>query len=126
ERTPEVKVRILRRLGDTSLYVAGFFQEFFNRKTYDINYYIAMGQAAYTKVADLSARRSDVYDNLSEHFIQLVDLVAEISESQLANSSQRDLLGTYERWLHTNSSRLRRVLNEVGIDPVYIPKKIAQ
>ena len=30
-------------LGDLSLYVSGYFQESLNRKTIDINYYIAIG-----------------------------------------------------------------------------------
>src|SRR5499426_1263744 len=42
----------LRRLGDVSLFVAGFFAQSFARKLVDIDYHIAMGGRAYGTLAD--------------------------------------------------------------------------
>src|ERR1043165_8717691 len=44
--------RGLQRLGDVSLFVAGFFAQSFARKLIDIDYHIAMGGRAYGTLAD--------------------------------------------------------------------------
>jgi hypothetical protein len=33
ESSPDIQIKVYKRLGDTSLYFAGYFQDFFNRKT---------------------------------------------------------------------------------------------
>src|SRR5256885_6291135 len=48
--------RGLQRLGDVSLFVAGFFAQSFARKLIDIDYHIAMGGRAYAALADAMAR----------------------------------------------------------------------
>ena len=45
--TPEARCRGLQRLGDVSLFIAGFFSAGFARKLVDIDYHIAMGGRAY-------------------------------------------------------------------------------
>src|ERR1700761_2976624 len=49
--------RGLQRLGDVSLFIAGFFARSFARKLIDIDYHIAMGGNAYSSLAD-SLRQS--------------------------------------------------------------------
>jgi len=48
----------LRRLGDVSLFVAGFFAQSFARKLVDIDYHIAMGGRAYARSRTTCAARS--------------------------------------------------------------------
>ncbi|HVY80932.1 MAG TPA: hypothetical protein VG994_08135, partial [Steroidobacteraceae bacterium] len=48
--------RGLQRLGDVSLFIAGFFAQSFARKLIDIDYHIAMGGRAYSTLADALAR----------------------------------------------------------------------
>jgi len=48
--------RALQRLGDVSLFVAGFFARSFARKLIDIDYHIAMGGNAYQSLADSMQR----------------------------------------------------------------------
>ena len=50
--------RNLQRLGDVSLFVAGFFAQSFARKLIDIDYHIAMGGRAYGVLAETLARGS--------------------------------------------------------------------
>jgi hypothetical protein len=50
--SPEVRNATLRRVGDTSLFVAGFLGDGFARKLIDIDYYIDMGGAAYGRLSD--------------------------------------------------------------------------
>ncbi len=83
---PQERIRIYKYLGDTSLYVSGFFQDYFNRKTFDISYYIALGSSAYNNVATLfkdhhgDQHFNSVFTDMSNRFHQLVDVVAEVSE----------------------------------------------
>src|ERR1700743_2803887 len=48
--------RGLQRLGDVSLFIAGFFAQSFARKLIDIDYHIAMGGRAYATLAETMSR----------------------------------------------------------------------
>ena len=102
-------------LGDLSLYVSGYFQESFNRKTIDIDYYIAIGSSAYQKVATLSAQ--GLYRKLATNFPQLIEVVSEVAMIP-DQDKPVDILATYDRWTRSNSKRLLKVLQELGIDPI--------
>jgi hypothetical protein len=113
--------RGLQRLGDVSLFVAGFFSRGFARKLIDIDYHIAMGGRAYGALADLLARgRSrvlgQVFCELAEKFQPMVDALNEISESSHRHSDE-DILRLYEQWLKTGSPRSYRLLKGLGVDP---------
>ncbi len=107
-----------RILGDLSLYVCGFFQESFNRRVIDIDYYIAMGSTAYhNTAAQIGSSSRHVYEKLSHDFALLVELVAEVAVIP-AQSRAVDILATYDRWTRSNSQRLLQTLLELGIDPI--------
>lgn len=122
------KTKIFKYLGDTSLYFAGFFQDYFNRKCFDIGYYITLGSTAYGNLSGImrdqhaDAHFSHFYSDLSAKFGDLVEIVAEVSDATNTNRSE-DLLAIYERWMETNSDRLRRSLERAGINPVPTTKK---
>ena len=61
------KVQMLRRLGDVSLFVSGFFPDSLARRSslVDVDYYIAMGGRAYDAVARHAFERS-LWNELSE------------------------------------------------------------
>ena len=44
-------MRNLKQVGDTSLYVAGFFAESLTRSLVDVDYYVGLGQNAYAQLA---------------------------------------------------------------------------
>ena len=111
-----------RILGDLSLYVGGFFQESFNRRVIDVDYYIAIGSTAYHKTAARVGNSSrHVYEKLSHDFAMLVELVAEVAVIP-AQSQAVDILATYDRWARSNSQRLLQTLLELGIDPIKTTK----
>ena len=122
ESPPRQQYQILKHLGDSSLYVSGFFQDYFNRKTFDIDYYITMGRSAYNHVSSLSNVR--VYRNLSENFNVCVELLSCVSDTP-GLKQNKELLGVYERWHKTQSTRLYRILVEAGITPIPSDKKSA-
>ena len=76
-------MRILQRLGDVSLFVAGFFAHGFERRLIDVDYHIAMGGRAYGTLATcISGPRralADVFGELARKFQRVVDAVGEIA-----------------------------------------------
>src|SRR5215470_3115468 len=49
----DAKVKGLKEIGDTSLYVSGFFADSLTRRLVDVDYYMAMGGSAYSQLAGL-------------------------------------------------------------------------
>jgi len=106
----------LKRLGDTSLFLSGFFGDSLARSAVDERYYRAMGERAYEALADAErgARLEALYAELAQRFEQLVDCFAEIAE--LADlESNRGLVRLYERFLLTRSERVAEKLRARGV-----------
>lgn len=113
--------RGLQRLGDVSLFIAGFFAKSFARKLIDIDYHISMGGRAYATLADALARgRSrvlgEVFAELAEKFQPMVDALNAVSETAYSHSD-KDILRLYEIWLKTGSPRCYELLKRLGVDP---------
>ena len=112
--------RSLQRLGDVSLFVAGFFARGFAAKLIDIDYHIAMGGRAYGALAHTLQGRgrvlAGVFAELSEKFQPMVDALNDISESGYLHSDQ-DILRLYEIWLKTGSARCHGILKRLGVEP---------
>ena len=111
------QIRCLKELGDTALYIAGFFADSLARKPLDIDYYVGMGGTAYSSLAHILTRQKTfaiLYEELAQNFRNLVDVIAEIA---LAGSwvTNQDLLHLYERWLVTRDEQIRELLEKAGI-----------
>ena len=107
----------LQRLGDIALFISGLFSYSLNRSLVDVDYYAAMGGNAYSNLAD-SMRHSYqgqtismVFAELSEKFLALVDVLAEINENSM-QTSDSDVLRLYELWLKTGSKRAAKKLQQ--------------
>jgi hypothetical protein len=110
------RVAHLKRLGDTSLFVSGFFGDSLARSAVDAGYYRSMGERAYGALADVErgARLEALYAELAQRFEQLTDCFAEIAE--LADlRSNRGLLRLYERFQLTRSGRVAEKLRARGV-----------
>lgn len=121
--TPQQRDAALRRLGDVSLFIAGFFAHSFARKLIDIDYHIAMGGRAYGTLAD-SARSTlrgpafaAVFLELAQKFQKLVDVLNDVAEMSHTHSD-KDILRQYEIWLKTGSPRAYGILRRLGVGPV--------
>lgn len=121
------RTRLLQKLGDTALFIAGMFTESLNRKLIDVDYYIAMGGNAYSSVSETMrcAYRSEsaqqLFDELTEKFTDFVDVLGEVSE-RAHLSSNVDVLRMYELWIRTGSKRAEARLRRLGIAPVTASK----
>jgi hypothetical protein len=121
--TALARQRALQRLGDVSLFVAGFFARSFARKLVDIDYHIAMGGNAYSSLADTMQRSmsgrtiAGIYAELARNFQRLVDALNEVSEMSYRHTDA-DVLRLYEIWLKTGSRRAHGLLQQLGVQPV--------
>lgn len=114
----------LQRVGDVSLFIAGFLGEGLARRLVDVDYYVCMGGTAYGTLSENvrgSARGAvfqAVFAELAEKFQEFVDVLADIRDD--TNASQTDVLRLYEMWLRTGSQRSGRLLRARGIEPTKI------
>jgi hypothetical protein len=117
--------RGLQRLGDVSLFIAGFFARSFARKLIDIDYHIAMGGNAYSSLADTMQRSGSgrtiaaIYQQLARKFQGLVDALNEVSDMSY-RYSDKDILRLYEIWMKTGSARAHGLLRQLGVQPVTV------
>jgi hypothetical protein len=112
----EERWRNLKRLGDTSLFVSGFFGDSLARSLVDVEYYIAMGERAYDALSEAppAPGLEQLFAELAERFPHFVDLFAEIAEMSDLRSN-RGLVRLYERFLQTGSERVAERLRERGV-----------
>jgi hypothetical protein len=114
------RARLLRRLGDTSLFVSGMFGEYLDRGPVDVDYYIEMGGRAYDALGDVAARRGaerSVWNELSEKFSKLVEVLNEVAERTLLNSDT-GLVRLYEKWMKTGNARVGVLLRQQGVPAI--------
>ncbi len=116
------KKELMRTLADRSLYLTGFFSDYFQRKIVDIDYYVEIGSAAYQNLSTLTKEDtlSLVYSTFSKRFYEYVEVLNYISEKSLIQSDQ-NVLRLYDRYLRTGSDLAREKLTELGV--VTLPKE---
>jgi len=118
--TPGERVRALKEVGDTSLYVAGFFAESLTHSLIDVDYYVGIGQSAYTQLArSLGASKSiaEVYQELAAKFPRFVDALAALRKRvTLAElNATNDISRLYEIWLRTRDEWVEKKLRQAGL-----------
>lgn len=117
------RTKLLQKLGDTALFIAGVFTDSLNKKLVDVDYYIAMGGNAYSTVSDIlrGVYRNDtakmMFAELTEKFTEFVDVLNEVGEKSKL-SSNANVLRLYEVWMRTGSRRAAGQLRRVGIEPI--------
>ena len=120
EQPRDRRALILKYIGDTTLFLTGFFSDSFQRSLVDIDYYASLGRASYQNLLDLLTARviqwrlENVFDELSEKFVQVMDILAEVAASD-GPQQAADLLRIYDRWIRTRSRRDEGLLRQKGI-----------
>ncbi|HKQ70344.1 MAG TPA: hypothetical protein VJT73_13435 [Polyangiaceae bacterium] len=119
----------LRALGDSVLYISGFFGDHIENRGVDAAYVTTVGATAYQGVAamlrrpslDLEGPRRDenVFGELATKFDRFVDVLTTVADSTLAQQAKsgRAVLKLYERWQRSGSEILARELGARGIVP---------
>jgi hypothetical protein len=115
------RFRILKKLGDFALYMAGYFADSLSGKAVDVDYYIAMGSNAYGSASRLlrAQPRGDVFGpvfiELSGRFPSYVDVLAQVSDNTGTSASDQDIMRLYDLWLKTKSKRCESLLRRMGM-----------
>ena len=119
----EERSQSLQRIGDVSLFVSGFFSDSLDGTAVDIDYYINMGGNAYAVLSEevrgtfRGNAFAPIYQELSEKFLVLIDILNEVRDSKRIDSDI-DLLRTYQQWLKTGSRRCEEQLRKQGVVPI--------
>lgn len=119
--TPDAaeRVKTLKHVGDTSLYVAGFFAESLNRSLVDVDYYVGIGQNAYAQLARSFGSKSigEVYEELAAKFPTFVEVLMQVRKrTTLAEmNTTTDIGKLYEIWLRTRDEWVEKKLKAAGL-----------
>jgi hypothetical protein len=117
------KQKMLQRLGDVALFIAGLFAESFQRKCYDVDYYIGMGGAAYGTLSEsmecqtTGRMHSQIFAELSCSFADFVQVLGEIVDSA-DPQDDKDVFKLYQMWMRTGSERAARKLERAGVNVI--------
>jgi hypothetical protein len=121
EAPPPERRRHLRDIGDTSLYVSGFWSESLEGRLVDVDYYIEMGGSAYGQLARGGPRATDplgdVFGELAVNFVRFVGALSLISRRVATPTSDRDILRLYRHWQRTRSANAAARLAALGVVP---------
>lgn len=112
---PAERVQVLTEVGDTSLYVAGYFAESLEHGLLDADYYIDLGGAAYRELAARLATSSaaEIYQELATKFPRFVDLLGEVRKQ--VDFASGDIVRLYQQWLATREQWLEHRLRALGV-----------
>ena len=112
-KSPASLKRNLKKMGDTSLYISGFFRESLKKKRVSVDYYVNMGRQAYQSLSDL--QNEELFEELSRRFSDLVFVLFQIRKKNSTNK-YKDLLSTLDQYMKTGSDQIARDLINQGVD----------
>ena len=119
---PRERRKKLRGIGDTSLYVSGFWGESLEEAAVDVDYYVEMGGSAYGELARGGAGwtadpYAGVFEQLADNFIRFVGALALVSRRMVLPASSQDVIRLYRRWQHNRSANAAARLAALGVVP---------
>jgi hypothetical protein len=122
DATPRERRTQLREIGDTSLYLSGFWAESLADKLVDVDYYIDLGGTAYGELARGGSKWTgdpfgDVFGELAANFARFVEVLMLISGRTTPLARNQDVVRLYQRWQRTKSRWAAARLAELGVIP---------
>jgi hypothetical protein len=121
ESEPSEALRIYKHMGDSSLYLTGFFAESVERSPVPVDYWLSMGGSAYDAVARLmrptAATSSALFAELAHRFEDLVELLCAMSlqGDQGKKLDDARVLGLVDRYRRTGKREVLEKLKAQGI-----------
>ena len=123
EAEPSEALRIYKHLGDTSLYLSGFFAESVERELVSRDYYVSIGGQAYQSVASLmrssAAFSSVLFEELAARFDVLVELLESMSLHGERTSPEKlsdgKILELIDRYRRTGRREILEALRAQGV-----------
>jgi hypothetical protein len=93
QQSESQRKRSLREIGDTALFVCGYFYESLNSKLIDVGYYENLGQIAYRRLNNIIPQAYEVpkfFECMSDRFNTLSNLISIISKDVFANDMNEE------------------------------------
>lgn len=129
---PGEAIRAWRELGDSALYVTGFFRGSLRRKPVGLDYYLEMGSGAYHRLASIlrtptrlvggpiggHKAMDAIFEELSVAFGACSEVLQEVRSNIRAEAdadTSTAILELYEAWLETGSPQVARRLRALGV-----------
>jgi len=105
-----------RDIGDHCLLFSGLFPQQAQRRLVSLGYFIALGQNAYSQIADSNnhpemGSHSELYNDLANDFVLLMDILHSIRTLRHDNDPLLQPLQAYELWMQTGSQHALRSIN---------------
>ncbi len=103
---PQEAIRLYKHMGDSTLYLSGFFPSAVERGATSVDYYVSVGGSAYDAVSRLvrtqAATSSALFAELADRFKELVELLCSMSlhgerSRRLDDSQVLSLVDRYRR-----------------------------
>jgi hypothetical protein len=121
ESDKKESIRILRHVGDSSLYFIGFFKDNLENKLVGSEYYSKVGQSAYASVAGMTKEENIalLYNELATHFKGLVTVLNAMSFYGEKYNSKQNIPADYlikliDRYKRTQNPNLLELLKLQG------------
>ena len=121
EASPKARAQALKEIGDTSLYLSGFFADHLTGRSVSIDYYMTMGGAAYGQLAKMPepaaparGRLTNAFGELAGKFEQFAEVLGEVRRrSHIASST--NVLRLCEEWVRSKGEWLEQRLRATGL-----------
>lgn len=108
----------LKRVADTSLFLAGMFTDTVDRTVVGGEYYVNLGRLSYEHLATTpQSAFGHPFEELAARFRQFVAVLGDISFNAFF-AGDRQTMRVFTRWLHSRSPRDEAWLVKRGLIPV--------
>ena len=102
------KQQQLRDVGDQCLLLSGLFPQQAEKRLVKVSYYVDLGRSAYIHLAELLRKAfARLYQQLSTHFVQMMDVLQNIRHEPALLPLQ-----AIEQWQDTGSQNSRLILKQ--------------
>ena len=113
------RLRDLKQLADSTLYLLGYFSQSLRRSTVNMGYYAGIAESAYGDLAMITGSGSSsavdsAFGELALRFSECVALISEVAAR--SRQDDADILSLYGRWTETRDERLAQRLRALGVD----------
>lgn len=117
ETNERQRYEMLKKLGDSALYVSGFFGDSLQKKMVDVGYYINMGVTAYHSLSNSVNDQtfSNLYDEIANQFNGVVDALTLMSQKCMISQGDDNVLRLMDLYRETGSKTAKRSLANIGI-----------
>lgn len=115
---PQEALRLYKHMGDSSLYLSGFFPGAVDRGPTSVDYYVSVGGSAYDAVARMvrpsAAVSSALFAELADRFRELVELLCAMSlhGDKTRKLQDTEVLGLVDRYRRASTPAEQREVSD--------------